>query len=133
MMSKQDAVLNQLRIKPMTVNELTEMFWPNITYSYIKTMMHRLYKEGILDIADVEKVELHQGGSREVYRYMVSNNPPFNGGEDDDLLPVRRKVINKGKDAKPNLTHANLNIEKRKELIMQHNPLFAMYFGDKYL
>lgn len=131
-MSKQDVVLNQLKIKPMTVNELTDMFWPNITYSYIRTMMHRLYKEGILEVAEVEKLELTQGGSREVYRYMVSENPPFNGG-DDDILPVRRKVINKGKDAKPNLTHANLNIEKRKELVMQHNPLFAMYFGKKYL
>jgi hypothetical protein len=131
MMSKQDAVLNQLRIQPMTVHELSEMFWPKITYSYIRTMMHRLYKEGILEVAEVEKIELHQGGSREAYRYMVSPNPPFNGGDDDDILPVRRKVIAKGKDAQPNLTHANLKIEKRKELVLQHNPLFVMYFGGK--
>jgi hypothetical protein len=131
MMSKQDAVLNQLRIQPMTVHELSEMFWPKITYSYIRTMMHRLYKEGILEVAEVEKIELHQGGSREVYRYMVSPNPPFNGGDDDDILPVRRKVIAKGKDAQPNLTHANLNIQKRKELVLHHNPLFVMYFGGK--
>jgi hypothetical protein len=134
MMSKQDVVLSQLKIKPMTVHELTEMFWPNITYSYIRTMMHRLYKEGILEVAEVEKMELHQGGSREVYRYMVSEKPPLDGNsEEDDILPVRRKVIAKGRDAVPNLTHANLKIEKRKELVMKHNPLFVMYFGKEYL
>lgn len=129
MMTKQEAVLNQLRIKPMTVNELTDMFWPKITYAYIRTMMHRLYKQGILDVAEVETITMHQGGSREVYRYMVADTIL----NDEDILPVRRKVVMKGKNAKPNLTHPNLAINLRKELVMKQNPLFAMYFGKEYL
>jgi len=128
-MTKQELILSQLKIKPMTVHELSEQFWPNITYSYVRTMVHRLYKQGILEVSDVEKLELHQGGSRDVYRYALLDAPLV----DEDLLPIRRKVIKKGKDAKPNLTHDKLGMELRKQLVMKQNPLFAMYFGDKYL
>lgn len=130
MMTKQEAVLNQLRIKPMTVNELTDMFWPKITYAYIRTMMHRLYKQGILDVAEVETITMHQGGSREVYRYMMADTVLK---DDDEILPVKRKVIKKGKDAKPNLTHADLSIELRKKLMVKSSPLYAMFLGKEYL
>lgn len=129
MISKQEAVLNELRIKPSTVNELVDKFWPNITYAYIRTMVSKLYRQGVLDVESVERLQMHQGGSREVYRYMLADTVH----SEEDILPVRRKVLMKGKNAKPNLTHDNLPKDKRLELVMQQNPLFVMYFGKKYL
>ena len=129
MITKQEAVLNELRIRPSTVSELVDKFWPNITYAHIRTMTSRLYKEGILEVASVEQAPMPQGGSKEVYRYMVTDTVHT----DEDILPVRRKVVIKGKNAKPDLTHAKLSKELRRELVMKQNPLFVMFFGKKYL
>lgn len=129
MTTKQEQVLEKLRETPMTVNELCDIFWPRISYAYLKTMMNRLYKQGLLDVACVEKITMHQGGSREVYRYMVRDTVP----NDEDILPIRRQVVVKGKNSKPVLTHPNLKIETLKELVMKQNPLFVMYMGTKYL
>ena len=129
MISKQEAVLNELRIKPSTVNELVDKFWPNITYAHIRTMTSKLYKQGVLDVASVEQLPMPNGGNKEVYRYMVADTVHT----DEDILPVRRKVVIKGKNAKPDLTHENLSKELRRELVMKQNPLFVMFFGRKYL
>ena len=129
MITKQEAVLNELRIRPSTVNELVDKFWPNITYAHIRTMTSKLYKQGVLDVASVEQLPMPNGGNKEVYRYMVADTVL----SEEDILPVRRKVIIKGKNAKPDLTHANLTKELRRELVMKQNPLFVMFFGRKYL
>jgi hypothetical protein len=131
MMSKRDAVMANLKVRAMTVNELAELFRPRITYAYIRTMVCKMHKDGLLDV-EVEQFVFDSGGSREVYRYKAVENPPpkpeFEDDDKEDILPVRRKIQTRGRRLiHPCLTMHNISTKTRKELMVKVSPLYGWF------
>lgn len=131
-MNKLDTVLEALKDKPMSLGDLADKFWPNITYAYLRTMLCKMEKRKRIKVVDKSKVGLPQGGYKYCHIYAYNDVPGTKLKKKEELLPVKRK-LDPRKSKVANLQDLKLDKEVLTKLVMKQNPLFVMYFGDKYL
>lgn len=129
-MNKRERVLDLLSRQPMSLSDLSDATFPNITYTYLRSTLHKMSVEGLIEVVDTHKVPLDNGGYKEAFVYATTDlyTHDYSDQVKKRRVELFKQVMNKkGRPRKPRLDAKVLPKETRKELLLQGNPLFAMY------
>lgn len=129
-MNKRERVLDLLSKKPMSLSELSDATFPNITYTYLRSTLHKMSTQGLIEVVDTNKIHLDNGGYKEAFVYATTDLYTNDYGDQvkRKRLELFKQVMNKkGRPRKPRLDAVVLPKHTRKELMLQGNPLFIMY------
>lgn len=129
-MNKRQRVLELLSRKPMSLSDLSDATFPNITYTYLRSTLHKMTIEGLIEVVDTNKIYLDNGGYKEAFVYATTDlyTNDYSDQVKRKRLELFKQVMNKkGRPRKPRLDAKVLPKETRKELLLQGNPLFVMY------